>query len=198
MSAVLGVLCVLLGLAALPVGVRARYDAGGALLQLIVGPFRFKLYPGNTSGAKNRSTTVKRKSGTRATQSSSNQGGGLNDLLPILRVVWELLKDFKRKLRVDRLEFKLVLAGEDPCDLSINYGRAWAALGNLMPRLESFLLIRRRNLEIECDYLAERTTVFLLVDLTISVGRLLVLAVRHGLRGLIEYRKLHKIRKGGA
>ena len=198
MITVLCVLGVLLGLAVLPVGVRACYDAGGALLQLKVGPFYIKLYPGNKSSPRNKSVAVKEKTGKRASSNSTNAGGGLNDLLPILRVVWDLLRGFRRKLRVDRLEFKLVLAGEDPCDLSVNYGRAWAALGNLMPRLERFLTIRKRNLEVECDYLAERTTVFLLVDLTITVGRLFGLTVRHGFRGLIEYRKLLKIRKGGA
>lgn len=198
MIAVLCVLGALLGLAVLPVGVRACYGANGALLQLKVGPLYIKLYPENKSSQENKTATGKEKSGKQASSNSTNAGGGLNDLLPILRVVWDLLRDFKRKLRVDRLEFKLVLAGEDPCDLSVNYGRAWAALGNLMPRLERSLTIRRRNLEVECDYLAERTTVFLLVDLTITVGRLFGLAANYGLRGLIEYRKLLKIRKGGA
>lgn len=192
------VLGVLGGFLLLPIGVRATYNTDGALLQLLVGPLRFQLYPGKNVAKKNNTAVAKEKSGAQSSKGTISTGGSLNDFLPVFRVVWSLLQDFKRKLRVDRLEFKLVLAGDDPYDLSVNYGRAWAALGNLMPRLESFLCIRKRNLEIECDYLAEQTRVFVLIDLTMTIGRLLELAVRHGCRGLIEYHKLLKIRKGGA
>lgn len=198
MTAGLITLGILVGLSFVPVGVRASYDADGVALHLIIGPLHFQVYPGNHRTQKKRSVATKGKTGAQASKGSAKTGGSLNDLVPILHVAWDLLRDFKRKLRVDRLEFKLVLAGEDPCDLSVNYGRAWAALGNLMPGLESFLCIRKRNLEIQCDYLAERTTVFLLVDLTMTIGRLLCLAVRYGFRSFIEYHKLLKIRKGGA
>ena len=190
--------CVLIGVLLIPVGVNASYDSDGAFLRLIIGPLRLQLYPGN------RRTNKKRKSGNKTTASSETSkrsaktGGSFSELEPFLRIIYDLLCDFRRKLRVDRLEFKLVLAGEDPCDLSVNYGRAWAALGNVMPQLERFWVIRKRNLDIVCDYLADETTVTLLIDLTMTVGRLLCLAIRYGLRGLIEYRKLLNIRKGGA
>ena len=58
----------------------------------------------------------------------------------------DLLADFKGKLRVDILELDLVLAGGDPCDLGIKYGKAWAAVGNLLPQLERVFVIRKRNI----------------------------------------------------
>lgn len=192
------VLATLIGASLLPIGLRVSYDGNDPLLQLKVGPFFLKLYPRSRTLREKKVTQSMGKSGTTASNNSTKSSGGISDLLPILRVVWELLQDFKRKLLVERLEFKMVLAGSDPCDLSVNYGRAWVTLGNLMPQLENNLNIRKRNLEIECDYLADQTKVFLLADLTMSVGQLLALAARHGLRGLIEYRKLLKIKKGGA
>ena len=198
MIATLIVIGVIIGISLLPIGVQASYDVNGALLQFRVGPLLLKLYPRDKKLQEESRRRSKGNAGTSATERNAKSGGSLNELLPILRVVRDLLRDFKRKLTIERLEFKLVLAGDDPCDLSVNYGRAWAALGNLMPKLENHFDIRKRNLEVECDYLVEKTTIFLLVDLRMTLGRLLNLAVRHGFRGLIEYRKLLKIRKGGA
>ena len=82
------------------------------------------------------------------------------------------------------LRLRLTLAGEDPCDLAVNYGRAWAALGNLMPNLERALVIRKRDVEIQCDFQAEETTVVFAMDLTVTLGRLLGLALGYGLRAL--------------
>ena len=190
--------CVLIGVLLIPVGVNASYDSDGAFLRLIVGPLRLQLYPGNQRTNKKRKSGNKTTASSKTSKRSAKTGGSFSELEPILRIIYDLLCDFRGKLRVDRLEFKLVLAGEDPCDLSVNYGRAWAALGNVMPQLERFLVIRKRNLDIVCDYLADETTVTLLIDLTMTVGRLLCLAIRYGLHGLIEYRKLLNIRKGGA
>ena len=67
-----------------------------------------------------------------------------------------------------------------------------------MPKLERFLVIRKRNLEVECDFTSEKTLVFVRLELTITLGRLLGLAVVYGIRGLREYLKISKKRKGGA
>lgn len=60
----------------------------------------------------------------------------------MVKVALNFLGDFRRKLRVNRLELKLILAGGDPCDLAVNYGRAWTAVGNLMPQLERLFVIK--------------------------------------------------------
>lgn len=111
----------------------------------------------------------------------------------------DLLRDFfGRKLRVKRLECKVILAGDDPCDLALLYGRLWAAVGNLFPRLERMLVIQKRDIQIECDFTADKTCVTALVELTITVGRLLALAVCYGARAVVEFLKIRKLQKGGA
>ena len=109
-----------------------------------------------------------------------------------------MLGAFRRKLRVNVLELKLILAGDDPCDLAVNYGKAWAALGNLLPRLERVFVIKKRDLEVECDFTANETLVTARLDLTITLGRLLALGVVYGIRALITFLKIKKKRKGGA
>ena len=99
---------------------------------------------------------------------------------------------------MNRLELKLRRAGGDPCDLAVNYGRAWAAVGNLMPRLERLFVIKKRDVEVECDFTASETLVIARLDLTVTPGRLLGLAIVYGVRALKEFLRLQKKRKGGA
>ena len=110
----------------------------------------------------------------------------------------DFLDAFRRKLRVDHLEMKLVLGGGDPCDMAVNYGKAWAALGNLMPLLNRAFVIKKRDLEVECDFLADTTVITARLDLTITVGWVLSLLVVQGIPALREFLKLMKKRKGGA
>lgn len=204
---------ILTALAILPLGVSAQYDSGGALVRLILGPVKLILYPRPHSPPKKEKKPKEKKQEEKTSEketqeasapvkkkeaSDDPQGGDWKDFLPLFRVAMDFLGNFRRKLRVRDLEMKLILAGDDPCDLAVNYGRAWAALGNLMPKLERFLVIRKRNLEVECDFTSEKTLVFVRLELTITLGRLLGLAVVYGIRGLREYLKISKKRKGGA
>ena len=115
-----------------------------------------------------------------------------------MKVGLALLNDFRRKLRVDNLRLKLVLGGGDPCDLAVNYGKTWAAVGNLLPNLERVLVIRNRELNVECDFTADATLVTFGIDITITLGRLIALAVVYGLRAVKEFLSISKKRKGGA
>jgi hypothetical protein len=90
------------------------------------------------------------------------------------------------------------MAGGDPCDLAVNYGRAWAAVGNLLPQLEKWFVIKKRDIEVECDFEASQTLVIAHLDLTITLGRLLATALVYGVKALIEFLKIKNKRKGGA
>ena len=126
------------------------------------------------------------------------KGGSWKEFLSLIPVVLDSLRDFRRKLRVNRLEMKLILAADDPCDLAINYGKAWAALGNLWPMLERVFVIQKRDVEVECDFTASKTLVTARMDLTITLGRMLAAVCKFALRALKEYLNIMKKRKGGA
>lgn len=191
----LGVL-VLLG--CLPLGVRLNFDEGGFRAAVLIGRIPVRLYPvprwlqNMTSKHQKKEQSPEPKPRRVEPQSREQPGGGIQRFLPFVRLGLELLGDFRRKLRVNFLRLRLTLAGEDPCDLAVNYGRAWAALGNLMPRLERALVIRKRDVEIQCDFQAEETTVVFAMDLTMTLGRLLGLALGYGLRALKLFLTLKK------
>lgn len=195
---------ILVLLAVLPLGVDALYDSSGPRVKLAAGPVRITLYPRNKKKPKEKKPekpkeTQKQKQKTpAAAQAPEKSGGSWQDFLPLVRLGLDFLGDFRRKLRVNRLEMKLILAGDDPADLGMAYGRAWAALGNLWPRLERCFVIKKRDVQIECDFEASKTLITARLELTITLGRLLVLGVGYGIRALKEYLKIKNQGKGGA
>ena len=194
---------VLLLLAILPLGVWIRYDEAGPLVRVVAGPLKITVFPvrkkkaaaPKKEKAPKPEPTQKRKEQQPAKKA---KGGSLTDFLPLVKVALDLLGDFRRKLRVDELYLRLVLAASDPCDLAVNYGRAWAAVGNLLPQLERFFVIKKRDVAVECDFTASQTLVTAQLKITITLGRLVTLAAVYGFRGLKEFLKLKKKRKGGA
>ena len=127
------------------------------------------------------------------------KGGSILDFLPLVKVGLDFLGEFfGKKLHVNRLELKITLAGGDPCDLALNYGRAWEALGNLWPRLEKMMVIQKRDINIQCDFEGDKTLIYTRLDISITLGRLLGIAVRYGWRALVTFLKIRKKRKGGA
>ena len=210
-------LAVLVLLSILPLGASVRYDSDGVCVRVIASPVKITLFPRPkkrkvSRKEKQKAEQPKKKSDVAQKQESSVQtekpdgkvqekqkaGGSWTDFLPLVKVGLDLLNSFRRKLLVNVLELKLILAGDDPCDLAVNYGKAWAALGNLLPRLERVFVIQKRNLEVECDFTANETLVIARLDLSMSLGRLLALGIVYGFRAMIEFLKIKKKRKGGA
>lgn len=200
----------LLALAILPLGIRVRYNEAGFLLRVIAGPLKITVFPRKKKPKKQKAKQKKQNSEKRpeSTDSGDNppqppkplpepkeKGGSLTRFLPLVRLGLKFLGDFRRKLRVDNLCLRLILAGDDPCDLAVNYGRVWAAASNLVPQLERLFVIKKRDIQVECDFTAEEISVIAHVDITITLGRLLTLAVVYGIRVLFEF--LSMKRKGG-
>lgn len=211
-------------LAVLPLGVSVKYDAGGPLARVILGPVKFTVFPMPKMEKKKRKKkqpekkqepVPKTEEGSRPKPPQSpkppaeekpkeekpnqeKKGGSLTDFIPFVKLLFNFLGDFRRKLRINDLQLKIIMAGGDPCDLAVNYGRAWAALSNLTPRLERWFVIKKKNMEIECDFAASDTLVIARLDLTITLGRLLSLVFVYAIRALKEFLNFKKKRKGGA
>lgn len=207
---------VLFGLAVLPLGVSVRYNASGVRARVVVGPVKVTVFPLPKKEKKEKKPKEKKtKEQPKAEEENlpkppqppkeekpreekKEKGGSLTDFLPLVKVALDFLGDFRRKLRLNVLDLKLILGGGDPCDLAVNYGKAWAAVGNLMPHLERLFVIKKRDVEVECDFTASETLVIAHVDVTITLGRLLALAVNYGIRAVKEFLSIQKKRKGGA
>ena len=203
---------ILAALAILPLGVSARYNANGLLVKVIAGPVRFTVFPLRKKEKKEVKKTEEAPKPVsepalqnppappkpKEEPTGEEKGGSFLDFLPLVKLALDFLGDFRRKLRLDNLELKLIMAGGDPANLAINYGRAWAAVGNLMPHLDRLFVIKKRDIEVECDFTGTETLVIARLDLTITLGRILSLVVVYAIRALKELLNIKKKRKGGA
>ncbi len=196
---------VLTALACLPLGVSLKYNADGFSLRLLAGWIPISLGGEEKQKEKKaKKAAPKKKAKPKAAKPASpagqekKKGGSVTDFLPLVETVLEFLSAFRGKLRIRRLEMKLIMAADDPCDLAVNYGRAWAALGNLIPLLERCFVIKKRDLEVECDFEATQTVITARADLVITLGRLLRLLLWYGIKILKRYLHIQKLRKGGA
>ena len=187
-------LAILIGLGCVPLGVRLRYDEDGPLAAVLLGRLPIVLYP--LPGWLKKLTSREKKPGENKPKeekpkkekpkkaAENPQGGSWKRFLPLVQLGLHFLGDFRRKLRVNRLVLRLTLAGDDPCDLAVNYGRAWAAVGNLLAAMQRAFVIQKRDVEVQCDFLGEETKVVFAMDLTITLGRVLGLLVKYGIRAV--------------
>ena len=203
-------------LAVLPLGVRIRYHSEGLLIRLILGPVKLTVFPMPKKKKKEKKKEDPKPAEPKPVQNQHQKplpqppqpppekkqkkesGGSLLDFLPLVKTDLDLLGDFRRKLRIDDLYLRLILGSSDPCDLAVNYGKTWTALGNLMPQLDRLFVIKKRDVEALCDFTASETTVIARVDITITLGRLLALVTVYGIRAVKEFLQIRKKRKGGA
>lgn len=205
----------ILGLIAMiPVGALVCYDAQGFRASVIAGALKIQLFPRKKAGDKPKKEKKQKPDPKPAEEplpegkpegapskdlGKPDDGGSLLDFLPLLDVALDMLASLVGRLRVNELRLRLTLAGDDPCDLAVNYGRAQAAGAALMAKLNEWLVIKKQDVGIACDFTADETKIVARVDLTITVGRTVGWAVRYGIRALTTFLKIKKQReKGGA
>ena len=203
-------------LAIVPVGVRVCYDAEGPLVKLVLGPVKLTLFPRPKKDQRPEKEKKEKQSKQKAKKTAEEanlpkppqppaekkpkgkKGGSLKDFLPFVKLAFDFLGDFRRKLRMNELYLRLILASSDPCDLAVNYGKTWTAVGNFLPALERWFVIQKRDVEVECDFTASETKVIARLEITITLGRLLSLVAVYAFRGIREFIVFRNKRKGGA
>ena len=208
-------------LAVLPLGAWICYNSDGLLVRLVLGPVKITVFPMPKKKKKETKKETKKENKRDGAEKAQEEpvevqkplpeppqpppvkkkkesGGSLLDFLPLVKTALDLLGEFRRKLRIDDLYLRLILASFDPCDLAVNYGRTWTAVGNLMPQLDRLFVIKKRDVEVLCDFAASETTVIARAEITITLGRLLALVTVYGIRAVKEFLTIRKKRKGGA
>lgn len=186
------ILAVITGLIFLPLGFRAVYMEHNSGVWVFVGPIKFRVYP-----KKKQEKSSKQKENKKS-KTDSKKGGNIQNFKLVAGRVFEFLNQFRRKIRIKRLELKIALTGDDPCDLAVHYGEAWAAIGNLLPQLERFFTVKKRDIDVIYDFAADKTRIYARLDASITLGRTLHLLSRHGIKTIIHLLKLKELRKGGA
>ncbi len=200
---VLAVIALIIALVAcLPLSVKGVYDAGGFAAKLYIGPFPYVLYPRDKKDKKEKDAkAVKKIEGEKkenAPAEKTEKGGSTEILKLLLKQLPEFLSDFRRKLRIKSIRLHYIMAGGDPADMALNYGKIWSAIGNLWPYLERFFVIKKRDISVSCDFEGTQDTVYAELHISITVGRVLALACKYGWRLLRHSLKNTNMNEGGA
>lgn len=178
----LGLTGVIAILIVLPVGIRVRYLDGDLKMWYTIGPVRLLRYPETeTEKEKRKNSKITVRTVLNDSISANRKFDSLlGDFLAELKTLLELFWALRPKLRLKRLVVKLVLGGDDPCSVAMQYGGAWAAVGMIFPVLDGAFTIKKHDISVDCDLSAgSQTRLVAKLDLTIGLGRLLARLVRY-------------------
>ena len=174
----------------IPVGVDARYHENALALRLKIGFFTMQVLPAKPK--KKKAAPKKEKSAPKNAAAKPAKPKKqfqmpkltLQDILALADLACDTLGNLRRKLRVEVLVLHVTLDGSDPAKAAILYGRAWALIGMLNPKLEQLFVIKKRDIQPVLDYNEKEMKIDAHLALTITIGRAVSLAARAGVRFL--------------
>ena len=186
------VLAVFVLIGCIPVGVDASYRENELALRLKIWLFRVQVLPAKEKKKKPKPKEKKpaAKKPDAKPEKPKKQVSmpklTLSDILALADLACDTLGNLRRKLRVEVLVLHVTLDGSDPAKAAILYGRVWAALGALTPKLEQLFVIKKRDIQPILDYNEKEMKLDAQLVLTITIGRAICLA----LRALVRFLKL--------
>lgn len=195
----LAILLMLAVLLSMTVQVRASYDQGDAELWVRFGPLRFQLYPVKPRGEKKKrepkppeepEKPPEKEKGKKRSLSPEQIFYTLETLPPILG---RALGRLGRGIRIEPLRIHLLIAGEDPADTALLYGRAQAALAAWMPAVRRRVRIRGEDIRLFLDFQRTRPDCAAEVGISIRCGTAAWISLRAGgslLKWFLKFRKL--------
>lgn len=170
----------------LPLGVDAKYSEEGPVVKAVAGKLSFLVYPREK---KEKPEKEPKKERQNTPQPGEKKGSKLSFFKELLGVGLRMLNAIRRKIRMESLTLHLTVggAGDDPASSAILYGRAWAAIGALIPVLENTFQIQSRDISASIDFSEPENVVYAQGRITLKLGDILVIAVYYGIRALKLY-----------
>lgn len=166
----------------IPIGATISYYEEILRVQAKIGPFSIGILPAKEKKSNKRKK--RKKTEKEAPKPEKKKGGlpfGAGTLVELLGLLCRTLGDLRRKIRVNTLRLHVRYGGgDDPAKAAIDYGRSWALIGALTPYLERLFVIKKRDIQPILDYNTDKMKIDAHLTLTITVGRVLTLALRAG------------------
>lgn len=184
----------------LPADLRFSYEEGAPRLLLRYGPVRRQLFPPPEGGEEKK----KKPSGKKAKkkpgrEKSKGKRAGVNReqifyaLEKLPPILGRALRRTGRSVRFQPLKVYVLVAGGDPADTALLYGRLEAALHGALPVLERAVRIRDRDVRLFLDFSAREMDVIADVGVSLRPGSLVWIALRAGgslLKWFLGFRRL--------
>ena len=206
-----------------PAGVRFRYDRGDLSLLVRFGPLKFQLFPRKEKKPSRRKPKEKKPEKKQAGKESAddpekkqteksapekpkpkkkaekkprakiNREQILYSLETLPPILGRALKRTGRRLRLTPLKVHLLVAGPDPADTALLYGRLEAALGAALPALHRLVRIKDQDVRLFLDFQREQMDLIADVGLSLRPWDLVSVGLRAGgslLKWYLRFRKL--------
>lgn len=131
----------------------------------------------------------------RKEKESAPASGGMDKLdipyiMDLIHLGLSAMEQFRRALRIDRFLLDCVIATEDAAKTAMAYGAAAAGVGMFLPLLEENLRVRKKDIQITCDFEKTESQIFLEIQVSALVFQLLIIGIKV-LRGFLRLRKQH-------
>ena len=183
----LAVLLILWLISLIRIGGRVRYGEAGLFVFVLAGPLKIRLLPAGPKEEKPRKKKKPKKEKKPKEEKPRPEGrpDTLSRLMQLLPVVGQACGALKRKIRIDELKLDLIWGGSDPAAVALGYGQANAVLGMLWPVFDNNFKVKRHSFQIGMDYGRAQPAVELEAALTFTVGQIVALIVRYGVKALI-------------
>lgn len=205
MKVLLIILGVLLLIGLIPVGVVFRYRET-AQLRLVIAFFHKQLLPKKPKTRKQlekEKAKKEAKAAKKAEKKKKKEASGLIakppeppkpkkplrdrilDLLPWAKLGVRFVREFfGHRLCIRRLMIRAALAGDDPAKLAAQNGKAWEAIGIVVPVLEQAFRIKQKKIAVYPDFTASKTDLEAEVAIRLRVGGVVWMLLRYACKAL--------------
>lgn len=191
MIVLLVIVALLVLLLIIPFGVSARYVDGEASVAARVLCFSIKLFPQKEKKEKEKkpkkAKKPKKTKDKPEKEPKKRSKPTLDELIQLLKIGLDALSRFKRKLTVNKFMLHLVVAAEDPFDATVIYGAVNAGIGLVESMRGKSFNVRQCDIQTALDYNATEPRADAELTVTISLGRILAVALAAGW-GLMKFK----------
>lgn len=181
----------------IPVKVRFSYSQGDMALSVCYGPIKIPLFPlrkkDPDAPSKKKKPSKTKKEKPAKPKAKINMEQILYSLETLPSILGRALRRTGRGVRISPMKVWLLVAGSDPADAALLYGRLSAALGAGLPALEQAVRIQDPDVRLFLDFTEERMDCIAEVGIALRPWTLAVAGVRalgSLLKWFLRFRKL--------
>lgn len=189
----------------IPVKVRFSYDQGDLALAVRYGPVKIRLFPPKEEEKKEK-PPKKKKEGEKEGKKEKKEKppkekkkGKINSdqilyaLETLPPILGRALRRTGRSIHIRPLKAHVLVAGLDPADTALLYGRLEAAVCGGLPVLKRVMRVKEEDIRLYLDFSGERMDAIVDVGVTLRPGSLVWIMLRAGgslLKWYLAFQKL--------
>lgn len=114
---------------------------------------------------------------------------------PLVKASMELIPDVMRQVVIDELKIYVTLNDDDPADLALHYGQAWAAIGWLLSCITSLFRLKRQDVRPIIDQMSENFSLQASVKVRVSLWKACWVGIRF-LKRYLRFELANNTNKG--